>query len=93
MKQVEELRSAIDEIASSANNEAEMRDMIRAVQFDIRMAELEVTNRLKKQDQDEWNRLPEGGLFGKEEDLAKRELFVQRFIEDNLANEMSKLRT
>ncbi|ERM18665.1 hypothetical protein P615_16610 [Brevibacillus laterosporus PE36] len=44
--------------------------MIHAVQFDIRMAELEVTNRLKKQAQDEWNRLPEGeryrkkGLFG-----------------------------
>ncbi|WP_204407710.1 helix-turn-helix domain-containing protein [Brevibacillus laterosporus] len=96
VKQVGELRATIEEIASSTNNEAEMRTMIRAVQFDIRMAELEVTNRLKKQAQDEWNRLPEGeryrkkGLFGKEEDLGKRELFIQRYIEDNLANEMAK---
>ncbi|WP_068792545.1 hypothetical protein [Brevibacillus laterosporus] len=97
IKQVGELRIAINEIASSANNEAEMRDMIRAVQFDLRMAELEVTNRLKKQAQDEWNRLPKGeryrkkGLFGKEEDLGKRELFIQRYIEDNLVKEMDKL--
>lgn len=96
--QLIELKQAIEEVAatSSQNSEAEMRDMIRAVQFDIRMAELEVTNRLKKQAQDEWNRLPEGeryrkkGLFGKEEDLGKRELFIQRYIEDNLANEMTK---
>ncbi|QDX91046.1 hypothetical protein EEL30_00775 (plasmid) [Brevibacillus laterosporus] len=98
LSQIGELKQALEEVAtaSTQNNEAEMRTMIRTVQFDIRMAELEVTNRLKKQAQDEWNRLPEGeryrkkGFFGKEEDLGKRELFVQRYIEDNLANEMAK---
>ena len=96
VKQIRELKRAIAEVAASSKNVSQMRETIRDVQMDIRLVELDVSNRLKKQALDEWNRLPENeryrkkGFFGREEDLTKRELFVQRYIEDNLAGEMAK---